>query len=267
VRVSVLASGSSGNATLVEANGNCVLIDCGVSYRQLTLRMRRLGLEPARIGAVFLSHEHCDHVQGLEVFRARHRVPVLATAGTAEGLGRLPLDGVLASGKEERVGPLTIVPVATSHDAREPVGFVLEHCSTRVGLVTDTGVVTALLLERLAGCSALLLEANHDLDMLRIGSYPWPLKQRISSSSGHLANAQTRVAIEQLLHDRLEAVVAMHLSQENNTPLLVRREVESLLAGSRVRLEIADQSEPMQLELGGGPREPRQASLFEASEQ
>jgi phosphoribosyl 1,2-cyclic phosphodiesterase len=262
VRVSVLASGSSGNATVVEANGHCVLVDCGISYRQLGQRMRAVGLEPGRIEAVLVSHEHSDHVQGLEVFLGRHPVPVLTTAGTAAALRGVAAAEPLTSGREWRIGGLSVLPVATSHDAREPIGFVLEHGGTRVGLVTDTGVITELLVERLAGCHALLLEANHDVDMLRIGPYPWPLKQRILSRTGHLANAQARAALERVVHDGLEVIVAMHLSRENNSPVLVRREIEAVLAGSRVRLEVAAQDEPLQVALAGTARPLTQPSLF-----
>lgn len=262
MRISVLASGSSGNATVVEANGHCILIDCGISYRQLGMRLKQVGVAVTQIEAVLLTHEHSDHVCGLDVFLGRHRVPVLATRGTAAALGGLDVDDTLVSGREQRLGALSLLPVATCHDAREPVGFVLEHGGVRVGLVTDTGVITELLLERLAGCSALLLEANHDLDMLRIGPYPWPLKQRIMSRSGHLANTQTRAALERLAHGALYSFVAMHLSRENNSPALVRREIEAAVTGSPVKVEVADQDQPLQLTLGNSLREPRQVSLF-----
>ena len=140
--------------------------------------------------------------------------------------------------------------MATSHDAAEPVGFVIDDGCASVGIVTDTGVTTHLLLERLAGCQALLLECNHDPDMLRLGPYPWPLKQRISSRTGHLSNTQSRDAVEVLAHDGLEIVVGMHLSRENNVPGLVRQELARPLAGSGVRVAVADQDEPLVVEVG-----------------
>ena len=247
---------------MVEANGHCVLVDCGISYRQLGQRMHAVGLAPGQIEAVLVSHEHSDHVQGLDVFLSRHPVPVLATRGTAGALRRVAVAEPLVSGHAVKLGSLGVLPVATSHDAREPVGFVLEHGGRRVGLVTDTGVITELVVERLAGCHALLLEANHDVDMLRIGSYPWPLKQRILSRTGHLANAQMRVALERVIHSDLEVIVAMHLSRENNSPVLVRRELEAVVAGSTVRLEVAEQDQPLQLTIAGVARRQTQPSLF-----
>jgi len=254
VRISVLASGSSGNATVVESAGACVLVDCGISYRQLVTRMRPLGLTPDRVEAVLLTHEHDDHVKGLEVFLRHHPVPVMATAGTLGGLP-LPLPDAdpLASGRVVRVGDLEVLPVQTCHDAREPVGFVVEGGRARVGLVTDTGVCTELLVERLSGCHAVLLECNHDRDLLRVGPYPWPLKQRIASRTGHLSNEQASAALERLAHSGLEVVVGMHLSQTNNRPEMVRRELSAILAGSEVRLEVASQHAALVVEAGGSP--------------
>jgi len=250
VRAIVLASGSSGNATVVEANGARVLVDCGLSYRQLRSRLALAGLAPGDLQMVLLTHEHVDHVRGLAVFQKKHAVPVLGSEGTTRALaGQAAVEPLLRSGRPfEHVG-LEVLPVATSHDAAEPLGFVFSHRQRRLGLVTDTGVVTELLLERLAGCAALLIEANHDLDMLRLGSYPWPLKQRIRSRTGHLSNCQARAALERLAGPGLELVVAMHLSQENNTPDLARAELERVLAGSRARCQVSSQDRPLAVEL------------------
>ena len=159
------------------------------------------------------------------------------------------MEPLLRSGREVLHEGLGVLPVATSHDAAEPVGFVLRHDDHRLGLVTDTGVVTELLLERLGGCHVLLLEANHDLDMLRLGSYPWPLKQRIRSRTGHLSNCQARDALERLAGPALRLVVAMHLSEENNTPALARAELDRVLAGSAVRCAVSTQDEPLLVDL------------------
>ena len=250
MRVTVLASGSAGNALVVEGAGACVLVDCGLSLRALQQRMTAVGLDIGRIDAVLLSHEHGDHVRGLEMVLRRLRVPVLATAGTAAALGMAGIDASLTSGRPVRIGGLAAVPVATSHDAREPVGFVLDDGSTSIGIVTDTGIATQLLLERLSGCQALLLECNHDPDMLRLGPYPWPLKQRILSRTGHLSNTQTRDAVEALAHGGLEVVVGMHLSRENNLPSLVSQELSRPLAGSGIRVAVAGQDESLVLEVG-----------------
>jgi phosphoribosyl 1,2-cyclic phosphodiesterase len=253
MRVSVLASGSAGNALIVDAAGACILIDCGLSLRTLQQRMRAVGIDPGRVDAVLVSHEHGDHVRGLEMVIRRLRLPVLATPGTAAALGGRGIDAALSPGRPLRIGSLTVLPVETCHDASEPVGFVVDDGYASIGVVTDTGVVMPALLDRLAGCRALLLECNHDPDMLRLGPYPWPLKQRISSRSGHLSNAQTRDAVEVLAHGELEVVVGMHLSRENNLPALVRQELGRPLAGSGIRVEVADQDEPLTVEVGSRP--------------
>lgn len=258
MRLAVLASGSGGNAAVLEAGDACVLIDCGISYRQLGSRMKSLGMDPLQIQSVLLTHEHDDHVRGLEVFLRHHRIPVFATVGTVEAMPNPPSDAQpLSAGREVRVGGMKVLPVETSHDAREPVGFVVENHGRRVGLVTDTGALSEPLLERLSGCHALLLECNHDRDLLRYGPYPWPLKQRISSHTGHLSNEKARGALERLAHSGLELVVGMHLSQTNNRPDLVERELNVVLAGSGVRIEISSQHWPMVV--GSGPE---QLSLF-----
>jgi phosphoribosyl 1,2-cyclic phosphodiesterase len=250
VRALILASGSSGNALVVEANGARVLVDCGISYRALKERLRPFGIEPGALDAILVTHEHSDHVSGLAVLLKRHRIPVVATPGTGSEIAAVTgVDVELVSGRALDINGLRVLPVATSHDAREPVGFTFEHGGVKLGLATDTGVVTELLAERLGGCQGLLLETNHDLDMLRLGGYPWVLKQRILSRHGHLSNTQARDALERLVHGGLEVVVGMHVSKENNTPHLVACELERVLAGSPVRAVVASQGEAVEIVL------------------
>jgi len=252
MRVIVHASGSGGNALVVEAAGTRVLVDCGLSLRALQNRMLAAGLQLEGIDALLVTHEHSDHVSGLAPLTRRFALPVLATEGTAAAAGIPHLACKLSSGRAVRIGGLEIVPVATSHDAREPVGFVFDDGRSRVGVVTDTGIATKLLLERLAGCNGLFIECNHDPDMLRLGPYPWPLKQRIASRTGHLSNEQTRDAVERIAHGGLEVVVGMHLSRENNLPGLVRQELARPLSGSAVHVTVADQDETLIMEIGRG---------------
>jgi phosphoribosyl 1,2-cyclic phosphodiesterase len=155
--------------------------------------------------------------------------------------------------------------VATRHDAAEPVGFVIRHGDCRVGLATDTGCVGEQLLEAFAGCRAVLLESNHDPDMLRFGSYPWPLKQRIAADTGHLSNTQAQQALERLCHPELEVVVGMHLSRENNRPELAGRELARPLEGSGVRVAVADQLRTLLIELAEA--DAGQLSLFDGVRQ
>jgi len=218
----VLASGSSGNALVVRAGGAVVLLDAGISALQVRRRMGFFGLDESQLDAVLLTHEHSDHVRGLEVLLKRRPAAVWATAGTWSRIPcRAEAGGELVSGRELVVGELRIRPVATSHDAAEPVAMVLDDGVHRVAVCTDTGIVTPLLADRLAGADLLLLEANHDPDLLRHGPYPWPLKQRIASRLGHLGNHQTAEALSRIAGGGLRAVVGLHLSEENNRPELV----------------------------------------------
>ena len=224
MEILILASGSSGNAALISSGETSVLVDAGVSAIQLRRRLEAFGRSPEDVDAVLLTHEHSDHVRGLEVFLRRHRAaPVWATNGTWSQVGlRSNGGGELLSGRELNLGCLRIMPVATSHDAAEPVALLIDDGCHRTALCTDTGIFTGLLERRLAGCDLLLLETNHDKDMLRHGPYPWPLKQRIDSRLGHLSNHQSEEAVESLRSPALRAVVGLHLSAENNCPEMVR---------------------------------------------
>jgi phosphoribosyl 1,2-cyclic phosphodiesterase len=221
VEVVVLASGSSGNSTLVRSRGSSLLIDVGISALQVRRRMEAFGHEVGELDAVLLSHEHGDHIRGLEVVLKRNPMAVWATVGTWSRVPvHAPSGGELSSGRSIPIGPFRVLPVATSHDAREPVAFLIDDGEHRLALCTDTGVFTGLLAQRLAGCELLLIETNHDADMLRNGPYPWPLKQRIASRTGHLANHQSAEAVESLRSSELKAVLGLHLSAENNLPEL-----------------------------------------------
>jgi phosphoribosyl 1,2-cyclic phosphodiesterase len=223
LEVLVLATGSSGNAVLISSGGTSILIDAGVSALQVRNRLEAFGRSPDEIDAILLTHEHSDHVRGLDVFLRRHRsAPVWATQGTWSGIDvRSETGGELRSGRTRRFGAFRVTPVATSHDAAEPVAYVFDDGEHSAALCTDTGIVTPLLEQRLLGCELLLLETNHDKDMLRHGPYPWPLKQRIDSRTGHLSNHQSCEAVDRIGSRVLKAVVGMHLSAENNCPNLV----------------------------------------------
>lgn len=238
---------------MVEGKEGAVLFDCGLGPRVLAALLRHVGIAPEHIVALVLSHEHSDHVKGLPHFQKRFSVPILATGGTWKALGGVDAAfELLTLGKPTKVAGLSVLPLPASHDAVEPAGFVVEGGGLRLGLVTDTGVVTELLLDRLSGCQALFLEANHDLDMLRFGPYPPVLKQRIASRHGHLSNTQARDALERLVHPGLRHVVAMHLSRENNRPVLVAQELGRVLRGGRVALAVASQDEPLTVHLEEG---------------
>jgi phosphoribosyl 1,2-cyclic phosphodiesterase len=223
MEVLILASGSSGNAALISSGGTSLLVDVGVSALQIQRRLEVYGRTPEEVDAVLLTHEHSDHVRGLDVFlRRHHRAPVWTTRGTWSRLDmRCDGGGELKSGQTRIYGDLRVTPVSTSHDAAEPLAFIFDDGSHCAAFCTDTGKFTTLLQQRLLGCELLMLEANHDTDMLRHGPYPWPLRQRIDSSTGHLSNHQSLRAVDQVKSSVLRAVVALHLSAENNCPDLV----------------------------------------------
>jgi phosphoribosyl 1,2-cyclic phosphodiesterase len=232
VEALVLASGSSGNAVLVTSGNTSVLVDAGVSALQIRLRLEAFDRSPDDIDAILLTHEHSDHVRGLDVFLRRHRqAPVWTTHGTWSKIDvHSNGGGELSSGKTVRFGSLNVTPVATSHDAAEPLAYVFDDGDHSAAVCTDTGIVTPLLEQRLQGCELLLLETNHDKDMLRHGPYPWPLKQRIDSRTGHLSNHQSCEAIDRVGSKVLKAVVGMHLSAENNCPNLVCENLRETVA-------------------------------------
>ena len=260
MEVLILASGSSGNAALVSSGQTCVLIDVGVSALQVRRRLESFGRSPDEVDAVLLTHEHSDHVRGLDVFLRRHRAaPVWTTAGTWSQLAvRSFAGGELVSGKTVVFGELAVTPVATSHDAAEPVAYVFDDGVHSAALCTDTGIVTRLLEQRLQGCELLLLETNHDKDMLRHGPYPPYLKQRIDSRTGHLSNHQSCEALERIGSRDLKSVVGMHLSAENNRPDLVCAALEEA-TGAQIPVTAVTRTGMLRVTLGGdGTRlEPR----------
>jgi phosphoribosyl 1,2-cyclic phosphodiesterase len=248
--VCVLGSGSRGNAIHVCDGTTSILVDAGFSAREIDRRMHQRGLDPARLSAILLTHEHTDHVRGVERLVRRHRLPVYLTAGTrqeAASLHELPEIYSFACSGEFRINTLTIRPFSISHDARDPVGFTIGANGSRIGIATDLGIVTALVREHLRDCRMLLVEANHDPDMLRDGPYPWFLKQRIRSRTGHLSNQESCRLLEEILHPGLEQVVLAHLSETNNTPEKALAEIAPLLAGTSTGLTAASQSLPSPL--------------------
>jgi phosphoribosyl 1,2-cyclic phosphodiesterase len=223
LRFASLGSGSSGNGTLVERGGTRVLMDCGFNIADTTERLARRGLAPRDLTAIVVTHEHTDHLGGVPRFAKRHAIPVYLTRGTALSL---PIDfpatlvRFIDPHTAFEVNDLLVDPVAVPHDAREPVQYVFSDGAVRLGVVTDLGCTTPHVEEMLTGVDALVLECNHDLEMLRAGSYPWPLKQRISGRFGHLDNTQSGDLLSRLDRSKLKHLVAAHLSQQNNTPAL-----------------------------------------------
>lgn len=247
MRFASLGSGSKGNAWLVEEGTTRVLIDCGFGVREMTGRLARLGLRPADVSAILISHEHSDHARGAARFAARHGCPVWLTPGCRAALAagaELP-DGIREIDGQARfpVGDLEFQPYTVPHDAREPVQYVVSDGARRWGLLTDAGHVTAHMVAVLDGCDALTLECNHDIERLRRGSYPAALKARILGRYGHLDNGSAATLLASLDRGRLQHVVAAHLSEENNTPDLARTALAAVLDCPPAEVAVADQAE------------------------
>ena len=234
LEVCVLASGSSGNSIYVASEKTRVLIDAGLSAKQVALRLDQIGVVPESINGICVSHEHGDHVAGIRVLQKRHGIPVYANSGTLNGIRRHPKSHeiearVFQTGSAFEIGDITIEPFSVPHDAYEPVGFRLQTSGTRVGVVTDLGMPTALIREKLRGCQAIIVESNHDEDLLQEAPRPWPLKQRIRSRQGHLSNMDAARLIAESATDALEHVFLAHLSSDCNTPDTAMRTVASQL--------------------------------------
>ena len=225
IHLHVLASGSKGNASIVEGPGGSVLVDCGISRRALLGRADELGVDVSRVVAVVLTHEHSDHVRGLSVFCNRFDGPLFATAGTVAArryLTELPFTLVGHEDELELAG-MRVRTFPTSHDVADPIGLRFSTADDALGFCTDTGELGEKALEALTDTRILALESNHDERMLATGDYPAYLKARVGGPTGHLSNAQAAEAIARLVGPDTETVVAMHLSQENNRPSLCVR--------------------------------------------
>ena len=265
-RMVVLGSGSAGNSVVLECGGRRLLVDAGFSCRQIEHRLELVGLDGDGFDGIVLTHEHGDHVRGAARFARRHGLTVHATAGTLEALGFLEADFptvVLRSGAVHEADGFAIEPFAVPHDAREPVGLVIEdRAGFRVGLAADLGARSQLAWGRLRELDALVLETNHDLEMLRSGPYPWPLKQRVAGRHGHLSNRDAAEGVPELLCDRLRWVVLYHLSRTNNLPALAAEAVLEALdrGGSEARICVSEQGQPTAwLDLAGSPAAPAAA--------
>jgi phosphoribosyl 1,2-cyclic phosphodiesterase len=258
LRVCVLGSGSGGNAVVVESAGERLLIDAGFSCRELERRLAERGLAPTDFQSVILTHEHEDHCRGVDRFCRRSGAPLYLTAGTlaeirlSEAVAQSSI--ALRSGERREVGSFEVEPFLVPHDAREPIGVVVQDSlGRRLGLVADLGNRSRLAWGRLHDLDLLILEANHDLDMLRNGPYPWSLKQRVAGRHGHLSNRDAAEGVVELLADRLQKVVLYHLSRTNNLPALALAEVGEALdregAAAELVLTEQDRSTPW-LEIG-----------------
>ncbi|MFA7383276.1 MAG: MBL fold metallo-hydrolase [Desulfurivibrionaceae bacterium] len=240
MRFCVLGGGSKGNATFVESGQTRLLIDAGFSGKEIERRLAGIEVEPQTLSAILITHEHTDHVKGAAILARRFCLPVFINEATLAAAGpvldNLPHCQSFVTGETFAFQDFQIHPFAIFHDAADPVGFLLNNGRLLLGYCTDTGVVSKLMQHRLSNCHGLVLEANHDPELLRNGPYPVPLQQRVRGKSGHLANAEAADFLSDILHDGLEHVVLSHLSETNNRPHLAEEAMASALAALRGRL-------------------------------
>ena len=224
MRLCSIASGSSGNCIYIGDDTTHLLVDTGISKKRIEEGLKELEIKGDELQGILITHEHVDHIQGLGVFSRKYAVPVYATHGTIEGIkankniGRLP-EGLLHEVQVDqtfRLGDMDIRPFAISHDANEPSGYRIENGKKSVAVATDLGVYDDYTVEHLSDLNAVVLEANHDIHMLEVGPYPYPLKRRVMGDKGHLSNELSGKLLCDILHDDLQYVVLGHLSKENN---------------------------------------------------
>jgi len=244
----LLGSGSSGNTTLVSDGTSHVLVDLGLSGRETARRLRECGLEPEKISAIVISHEHGDHCRGVGPFSKDLELPVFMTDGALAGSGMNLEPGRhrrIVSGEPFDVHGILFTPFSVPHDSADPLGFAIEKDGIKIGIVLDLGYLSNLVIERLKGCSAIIIESNHDIEMLKVGPYPWSLKQRVMSRRGHLSNDSVAQYLANDFDGCATHVVLAHLSKQNNLPELALLSAQRALEGrpglqtNHTRLELA----------------------------
>jgi phosphoribosyl 1,2-cyclic phosphodiesterase len=261
VSVSILASGSRGNCAIVASAKTRILVDAGVSCRETFKRMKSLGEDPHHLSAILITHEHSDHIYGLAMLAKKLSVPVFMTGpthcawkralrdetGESPALSRLE---VFSAGRNFQVGDIAITPFTIPHDAADPVGFTFRAEGSKVAFATDLGYVPPNVCDHLLGCDVLVMESNHDLEMLRGGPYPWSVKQRVMSRVGHLSNEALADFFDSNYDGAAAHIVLAHISESNNHPELARKAAEKALGSRqtllRNRVALASQTEPMQ---------------------
>lgn len=247
MRFAYLGSGSKGNGALIEAGATRLLLDCGFSARETLTRLERAGVAADGLDGILVTHEHNDHIAGVGAVARKLGLPVWLTAGTARAaagrLGDLPETRLFDPHSAFPIGDIQVEPFPVPHDAAEPTQFVFGDGRVRLGILTDVGSTTAHILGMLDGCDALALECNHDERMLLQGPYPPALKQRVSSDLGHLSNTAAAGLLSRLDTDRLQHLVAVHISETNNSPALAAAALAAVMGYGSDTVAVADQNE------------------------
>jgi phosphoribosyl 1,2-cyclic phosphodiesterase len=245
MKLCVLGSGSSGNATLLRTESTAILVDAGFSCRELERRLKSVSFSPDKINAILITHEHSDHIKGAALFSKKYGIPAYLTEGTA-----LSSNGALESKdnlrfirpeEEFTIGDLEVQPFSIPHDAAEPVAYLVSSGGRRAVVMTDLGHVTVRAVEKTRLANLVMVESNHDTELLKIGPYPRFLKERVSGKFGHLSNDDCMELLANAGGERLSTVIFAHLSRQNNNPNLVRQNAETFFNGYNVVCEIASQ--------------------------
>ena len=262
MRMTVLASGSRGNCTLLSSSRASVLVDAGLSCKETLKRMKAAGEDPQQLTAIVISHEHADHVAGLQVLARKLQVPIYMTEATYQSWRRFTKDKEgnpakldrrehFQAGRSFAIADITVTPFTIPHDAADPCGFTFKADGVKVGIVTDLGYLPYSVKDHLRGCDGLMIESNHDLEMLRNGPYPWMVKQRVMSRVGHLSNSALAEFFEKDYDGSAAFLVLAHLSELNNHPELARETAYKALGGrlnlfQACALTLAQQDKPLQ---------------------
>jgi phosphoribosyl 1,2-cyclic phosphodiesterase len=259
VSVSVLASGSRGNTAVVESSRARILVDAGISCRETFKRLKLAQLEPTSLSAILITHEHSDHVYGLATLAKKLDIPVFMTGATHQAWARSLRDDagqlpklakleIFSAGRQFQIADITVTPFTIPHDAADPVGFTFRTEGAKIAFATDLGYMPASVRDHLRRCDVLIIESNHDVEMLRVGPYPWSVKQRVMSRVGHLSNDSLAQFFAEDYDGGASHIVLAHLSEQNNHPEVARRVAENALGPQQTllqnRLMLAAQDAP-----------------------
>ncbi len=248
MRICALGSGSSGNCIYIGDENSALLLDAGFSAKEILKRLKEAGLDPALIKGVVVTHEHSDHAKGVGVISRKLKIPVYISAKTfgkiSHFVGDISEVVHFNAGEDFEAAGLSVLSFATPHDAVDPCAFQFRTNGTKVAVVTDVGTTSMLIEERIKDVDYLMIEANHNREMLMAGPYPWELKQRVASRKGHLSNEDSGKLVKKVAHPNLQGVTFAHLSETNNNPNLVRQVGEDALDASQIPFTIASQGYP-----------------------
>ncbi|MFC0300394.1 MBL fold metallo-hydrolase [Virgibacillus soli] len=246
LRFSVLASGSSGNAFYIESDRERLLVDAGLSGKQLESLFAQVQANPASLGGILVTHEHSDHIKGLGVLARKYKLPIYANEKTWQAMdgmiGKIPVDQKFVFPMEsvQTFGDIDVESFGVSHDAAEPMFYTFHHDNQKVALVTDLGYVSERIKKTIEGADAYIFEANHDVEMLRMSRYPWNVKRRILGDSGHVSNEDCGLALSDIISNRTKRIYLAHLSKENNMKDLARMSVDQVLKERGIDIALHD---------------------------